>query len=304
MFKLQDAIAEALWAHVKAQRLAAVCEYLGLAPQQPDEDPYNSKRSYVHARLEDKPLPDLMAIARRVVDEYGDDGLRQLLAQMGLHGVAGDLKNLIFAADGPKPQIVLPDSISNTIRIVKNEQYCLVYDQPLEDRGLSWQDLVTWWVRQHPEHSGDPTQARISLRERLRRSLNSNGAELLVFDTYLNLGFDFPALIPQVYLHYDPYTKSELGGASRLARQRMDFLLLMNHQARAVIEIDGVQHYARPADRDAAQQPGAGCLADPARYASMVAEDRELTLQGYEVYRIGGHELCDDTAADMLSARF
>ncbi|MFJ9729305.1 hypothetical protein ACIRP3_41840 [Streptomyces sp. NPDC101209] len=143
VFKLRDAIAEALWAHVKANRLAAVWEYLGLAPQQPDEDPYNSKRSYVHARLEDKLLPDLMAITRRVVDEYGDDDLQQLLAQMGLHGVSGELKNLIFAADGPKPQIVLPDSISNTIRIVKNEQYCLVYDQPLEDRGLSWQDLVT-----------------------------------------------------------------------------------------------------------------------------------------------------------------
>ncbi|MFJ1562188.1 hypothetical protein [Streptomyces mirabilis] len=129
VFKLRDAIAGALWAHVKANRLAAVCGYLGLAPQRPDEDPYNSKRSYVHARLEDKPLPDLMAIARRVVAEYGDDDLQQLLAQMGLHGVSGELKNLIFAADGPKPQIVLPDSISNTIRIVKNEQYCLVYDQ-------------------------------------------------------------------------------------------------------------------------------------------------------------------------------
>jgi hypothetical protein len=73
------------------------------------------------------------------------------------------LKNLIFAADGRKSQIVLPDSIRNTIRIVKNEQYCLVYDQPLEDRGLSWQDLVTWWARQHPGHSDDPTQARGSL---------------------------------------------------------------------------------------------------------------------------------------------
>jgi hypothetical protein len=89
VFKLRDAIAEALWAHVKAQRLAAVCEYLGLDPQKPDEDPYDNKRSYVHARLEAKPLPDLMAIARRLVDEHGDDAPQQLLAQMGLHGVSG-----------------------------------------------------------------------------------------------------------------------------------------------------------------------------------------------------------------------
>lgn len=304
MFKLRDAIAEVLWAHVKANRLAAVCEYLGLTPQQPDEDPYNSKRGYVLARLEDKSLPDLMAIARRVIDEYGDDDLQQLLAQLGLQGVSGELKNLIFAADGPKPQIVLPDSISNTIRIVKNEQYCLVYDQPLEDRGLSWQDLVTWWVRQHPEHASDPTQARISLRERLRRSLGDNGAELLAFDTYVKLGFDLPALIPQVYLHYDPYTIGELGGASRLARQRMDFLLLMNNRARAVIEVDGLQHYARTAGHTSGQQTGAGWLPDPVRYASMVAEDRDLTLQGYEVYRIGGHELCAERAGDKLSDFF
>jgi hypothetical protein len=30
---LRDAIAEALWAHVRAQDLAEVCVYLGLEPQ-------------------------------------------------------------------------------------------------------------------------------------------------------------------------------------------------------------------------------------------------------------------------------
>ncbi len=33
----------------------------------------------------------------------------------------------------------------------------------------------------------------------MRRSLGNNGAELLVFDTYLKLGFDLPALIPLAY---------------------------------------------------------------------------------------------------------
>jgi len=88
------------------------------------------------------------------------------------------------------------------------------------------------------------------------------------------------------------------------APARMDFLLLMNHRARAVIEIDGIQHYARPTDRGAGQRPEADWLPDPGRYASMVAEDRELTLQGYEVYRIGGHELCGEAAPEMLTAFF
>ncbi|MFJ9729306.1 hypothetical protein ACIRP3_41845 [Streptomyces sp. NPDC101209] len=70
------------------------------------------------------------------------------------------------------------------------------------------------------------------------------------------------------------------------------------------MEVDGIQHYARPAGRAVGQEPGVGWLPDPARYASLVAEDRELTLRGYEVYRIGGHELCGDTAAEMLIAFF
>jgi hypothetical protein len=30
----------------------------------------------------------------------------------------------------------------------------------------------------------------------------------------------------------------------------------------------------------------------------MVAEDRRLRLAGYEVYRFGGHELCQDSNSD------
>ena len=48
---------------------------------------------------------------------------------------------------------------------------------------------------------------------------------------------------------------------------------------RVVIEIDGKQHYAD------------GETASPQRYAAMVAEDRNLRLLGYEVYRFGGFEL-------------
>src|SRR3712207_8444037 len=58
----------------------------------------------------------------------------------------------------------------------------------------------------------------------------SNPAEHLVFRTYLKRyaggRFDIPALIPQVYLHYDPLSRRARGAnGSPLARQRMDFLL-------------------------------------------------------------------------------
>lgn len=55
---LREAIAGALW-QVKAYELAAACEYLGLDPQKPDEDPYLSKRAYVRARLQNEDLNEL-----------------------------------------------------------------------------------------------------------------------------------------------------------------------------------------------------------------------------------------------------
>lgn len=50
-------------------------------------------------------------------------------------GVPGSMKNLIFAADGPKPEIVFSDALNNDVRVVKNEQFCLLYDRPLAAHG-------------------------------------------------------------------------------------------------------------------------------------------------------------------------
>jgi very-short-patch-repair endonuclease len=73
----------------------------------------------------------------------------------------------------------------------------------------------------------------------------------------------------------------------------MDFLLLLPHGTRIVLEVDGRQHYAT--------EDG---LADTARYASMVAADRDLKLSGYEVFRFGGAELHGDPARGMVKAFF
>ncbi len=100
-------------------------------------------------------------------------------------------------------------------------------------------------------------------------------------------------MIPQVYLHYDPYTATQRGAPGPVSRQRMDFLLLLPHRARVVIECDGKQHYADDNGR-----------ADPRRYAAMMAEDRDLRLKGYEIYRFGGAELVNDPAARHLLNAF
>lgn len=213
-------------------------------------------------------------------------------------GVPGSMKNLIFAADGPKPEIVFSDALNNDIQVVKNERYCLVYDRPLGAHGLTWADLSSWWADRERLSGNSANEVSRSLYQRLDRSLGNNDAERRILrayaERYVRLGDDIPALIPQVYLHYDPYIRARHDpAASPLPRQRMDFLLLLPQRVRIVIECDGRQHYA----------DGAG-LADSQRYAEMVAEDRELRLRGYEVYRFGGAELVDTPATSQRLMTF
>jgi hypothetical protein len=62
--------------------------------------------------------------------------------QVAYGGISGRCKNLIFAANGPKPQLVLADALNNDIRITKHGDFCLVYDLPIGIEGLRWQELV------------------------------------------------------------------------------------------------------------------------------------------------------------------
>jgi very-short-patch-repair endonuclease len=82
-----------------------------------------------------------------------------------------------------------------------------------------------------------------------------------------------------VWFHWDHKTVKERG-VQALFRSRMDYLLLLPHGVRVVLEVDGKQHYSHP-----------GGEADPAGYARMVAADRELVLSGYKVFRFGAQEL-------------
>lgn len=215
----------------------------------------------------------------------------------GIKGVDGQLKNLIFASSGPKPEIVLQDAVNNVIEVTRNAEYCLVYDRPLLPSGLTWGELVDWW-RATAELNGKTDQeVGRDLFKRLNESMTGNEAEQLVFRAYCERYRDepaaLPALLPQVYLHYDPLTRRQRGGRpSVLARERMDFLLLLPGNVRVVIEVDGKQHYAE------------GDKASPRLYAEMAAEDRKLRLRGYVVYRFGGFELAQQDAAAMLRTFF
>jgi very-short-patch-repair endonuclease len=262
---------------------------------------WNSKRSYVSKRLHGNSLAELVNLGERVAELYGGEHLAPVLSGIGPHGIDGELKQLIFAANGPKPRIVLLDAINNVIEIVENADYCVVYDRPLGADGLAWGELTDWWAA---KTGGDASEheTRKRLYRRLLESLsNDSPPERTLFNAYKSryrreFGGRVPVLLPQVYLHCDPYTIRELavGPGKTLARQRMDFLLLLPNNTRIVIEVDGKQHYAT------------GTRASPEKYSEMVREDRRLHLDGYEVYRFGAEELLREDGAkradDFFSA--
>src|SRR5690554_3674836 len=129
----------------------------------------------------------------------------------------GQIKNIIFASTGPKPEIVFDDALENNIRIVNNEEYCLVYDEEIPNSNLSIKDLKKWWENKSPN----------KILPRLLESIEDNVIEKMFFSIYYNHVYkkyatdDLPALLPQVYLHYDPKTIQELKGKKRLLNQRM-----------------------------------------------------------------------------------
>ncbi|KAB2811017.1 hypothetical protein F9L07_03530 [Pimelobacter simplex] len=195
---VRDAIAESIWANVKAHDVAAWCVSLGLAPAADGEDPFRSKRTYVKSRLTGLDITQLVAVAQRLLEEWDDEALQTLVdGASGARSVDGAMRNLIFASTGPKPRIVLRDAIDNVVEIVENGQFCLYYDRALGDGGLRWADMVTWWADLLATDNLDV--AAKSLWKRLNQSLD-DGPERLLFRTYTGryaAGSDVPALVPR-----------------------------------------------------------------------------------------------------------
>ena len=204
----------------------------------------------------------------------------------------GRPKNLIFGSP-VKPDLRFRDAVNNDVEIVKGKEHVLVYDKPIRD-ALLWNDLQSWWA----ERNGivEPERAKKSLYKRLLDGLpQSSPPQRLLFEAYYrHYGAKvpgLPALLPEVWLHYDPKTVRERGREA-LLRQRMDFLMLLSSGVRVVLEVDGKQHYSwngRPASN---------------RYAKLVMADRDLKLNGYDVYRFGASELVGDAGKRLVAAFF
>lgn len=206
----------------------------------------------------------------------------------------GRPKNLIFAS-AIKPDLRLRSAVDNDVEVMTGADKVLIYDRPIDEGGVKWNDLQAWWG----ETTGrtNVEDAKKTLYQRLLQCLPKNSPPQRWFFEAYHYEFSrdipgLPALIPEVWLHWDHKTVQERG-ADALFRFRMDFLMLLPNRVRVVVEIDGRQHYA-----DAAG------IANPAAYARMAGADRELKLVGYEVYRFGAAELPDAARAAHVVREF
>ncbi|MFX4293570.1 hypothetical protein [Streptomyces bohaiensis] len=223
------------------------------------------------------------------------DGYPQFQLVEHGRGTARRPRNLIFATLG-KPDIRFTSALDNDIEVAERADEVLVYDRPVGKEGLLWRDLLSWW--QETQQSADGEQAARALYERMEASLppNSPGQRNLFWHYHrANRDHlkDMPALLPEIWLHWDPKTLGQRG-AHALQNLRMDFLMLLPGNRRVVLEVDGMQHYTR----------AEGTQPDSARYAATMAGDRDLKLRGYEVFRFGHHELSDRDRAQPLVANF
>ncbi len=108
----------------------------------------------------------------------------------------------------------------------------------------------------------------------------------LLSDVALHARFDFPALIPQVWLNVLPPGNRTLAEEARLERepQRVDFLMIAEGR-RCIIEIDGPSHYA---DFDSAAN---AYEVSQERYTLNLRFQRSLQMHGFEVHRFSNLEV-------------
>jgi hypothetical protein len=196
-----------------------------------------------------------------------------------LPGLKDKVKNIVFAAIGPKPEIAVSDT--GNIEIAGSEENCLTYNFAIPvDKGLPWLSLVDWWADKNPPvNTIEKNQNDLYLR--LYKSIETDAGKIL-FKTYYKkfkyLGDRLPALLPRVYFHNVPGMINELNRGKKLENYRIDFLMILPEHKNVVIQVDSKQHYA---DYD---------KFSPKKYAEILSAERKLKLNNYEVFRFSAFE--------------
>ncbi|MBB4932816.1 hypothetical protein F4561_003636 [Lipingzhangella halophila] len=136
---------------------------------------------------------------------------------------------ILFASTAAKPDLCLREVLGQEVEVVGATSGVLRYDRPVPEYGLTWDDLQAWWAEREQL---SPEAAKGSLWQRLRSALPANSPpQQALFEKYHRIygqrqrGERFPALLPAVWLHWDPVAKSARGDEVMLT-QRLDFARL------------------------------------------------------------------------------
>ncbi|WP_327389261.1 endonuclease domain-containing protein [Streptomyces microflavus] len=207
-------------------------------------------------------------------------------------------RQVVFATRR-KPDIRISSVLDGDLEVLdqaERDDDVLVYDRVVGNEGLRWRDLMDWW--QAKRGINDAVQAKQALLQRMsasvpREATGQDNLGNLYYDLYGHDLDDRPALLPEVWLHWDHQTISQRRGRAQHSI-RMDFLMLLPGRQRIVIEVDGSQHYT----------DNRGRTPSPPRYAATMASDRDLKFLGYHVYRFGHEELKDLETARPIVADF
>jgi hypothetical protein len=163
--------------------------------------------------------------------------------------------------------------------------------------------LASWWRTQYAVRLADALDAWLdwvrrvgeSRGKRVRDVVTARGASGFVF-ALVDLVFDFPALVPEVWLNYAGWDKTAQEEAHLNENpQRVDFVLL-GEGKKCVVEVDGPSHYA---EYDEGERNYT--VSEP-RYARNLKIERSLRRQGWEIYRFANIEVLgasDDDFAEL-----
>jgi hypothetical protein len=262
-----------------------------------NKEPFSSKRAYVRDRVLNTTPSSLLVVVGNVLREFQPhaDGKGKeppseewLRAWESLRDAVGtdEVQTIVFASRG-KPDLVLHDVPNSQIADAKGA--ALIWRTRITDKGLTVADMLNWW--RSNRRADDSLYRRFS-------DCCQNDDERSVIDFYyrtlvkIDEDCKLPALLPQVWLSYDPLTREQRYGKPALDRQRLDFLMYLPERKKAIIEVDGIYHISKG--------DGRACLET---YAKGLAADRGLMAKGYTVYRFGANEIQRD-ASDVLGQFF
>lgn len=290
-----DTCAEILYVR-SANDIAQWCDRLEMGPS--NKEPFSSKRSYVRDRVLNTPSSTLPAVIENVLREFQphaegkgkepptEEWLHAWEALRGAFGI-DEIQSIVFASRG-KPDLVLHDVPNRQLADVKGA--ALIWHTSIAEKGLTIADMLRWWRSNR--------RAEDSLYQRFVECCQTED-ERAVLNFYYNEKVgridekcELPALLPQVWLAYDPLTRQQRLGQAAVERQRLDFLMYLPGRRKVIIEIDGIHHISR--------NGGRACLET---YSEGLAADRGLMAKGYTIYRFGANEIQKDRA-DVLGQFF